>query len=204
MKAGVRATLFHVASSKENNWHYPHCPEGKDGWCSFHQDRANGASTYMPGPSLPLNIVMKLKPIFADLSDESLLEKRLHGETQNQNESFNLMIWDGIPKMRYVSLTQLELRLCDAVANFSIGKKDSVLIYEKMNLIPGKFTLQDCDKINRKRLFGSKYKEMGSTKNDDKYAVVKQSKKITKMNPKKEKVIRLVPFELLHNVISCF
>ena len=45
---------------------------------------------------------------------------------------------------------------------------------------------------------------MGSTKNDDKYAVVKQSKKITKMNPKKEKVIRLVPFELLHNVISCF
>ena len=192
MKAGVRATLFHVASSKENNWHYPHCPEGKDGWCSFHQDRANGASTYMPGPSLPLNIVMKLKPIFADLSDESLLEKRLHGETQNQNESFNLMIWDGIPKMRYVSLTQLELRLFDAVANFSIGKKDSVLIYEKMNLIPGKFTLQDCDKINRKRLFGSKYKEMGSTKNDDKYAVVKQSKKITKMN------------KLLHNVISCF
>ena len=192
MKAGVRATLFHVASSKENNWHYPHWSEGKDGWCNFHQDRANGTTTYMPGPSSPLNIVMKLKPIFADLSDESLLEKRLHGETQNQNESFNLMIWDGIPKMRYVSLTRLELGLFDAVANFSIGKKDSVLIYEKMNLIPGKFTLQDCDKINRKRLFGSKYKEMGSTKNDDKYAVVKQSKKITKMN------------KLLHNVISCF
>ena len=27
MQTTVRATLFHVASSKENNWHYPHCPE---------------------------------------------------------------------------------------------------------------------------------------------------------------------------------
>ena len=160
MKAAVRATLFHVSSSKENNWHYSHCPEGKYSWCKFHQDRASGASTYMPGPRLPLDIAMKSKPIFADLSDESLLVKCLHGETQNQNESFHLMIWDGIPKMRYLSLTQLELGVFDAVPNFTIGKKASVLIYEKLNLIPGKFTLQGCDKINCKRLFGLKYKEM--------------------------------------------
>ena len=63
-----------------------------------------------------------------------------------------------------MSLTQLELGVYDAVANFNIGKKASVLIYEKMNLIPGKFTLQDCDKINCKRLLASKYKEMDSTK----------------------------------------
>ena len=75
--------------------HYSHCPEGKDSWCNFRQDRANGTSTYMLGSDLPLDIVMKLKPIFAELSDESLLEKCLDGETQNQNESFNSMIWDG-------------------------------------------------------------------------------------------------------------
>ena len=33
-----------------------------------------------------------------------------------------------------------------------------------MNLMQGKFTLQGCDKINCKRLFASKYKEMESTK----------------------------------------
>ena len=49
----------------------------------------------MLGSDLPLDIVMKLKAIFAELSDESLLEKCLDGETQNQNESFNSMIWDG-------------------------------------------------------------------------------------------------------------
>ena len=75
MQAAVRATLFHVASSKENNRHYLHCPEGKDSWCKFHQDRANGTSTCKPGPGLLLDIVMKLKEIFAELSDENLLEK---------------------------------------------------------------------------------------------------------------------------------
>ena len=147
---------------------------------------------------------MKLKPIFAEPSDETLLEKCLHGKTQNQNESFNVMIWDRIPKTRYVSLTQLELGVYDAVTNFNIGKKASVLIYEKLNLIPGTFTLQGCDTINRKRLFTSKYKEMDSRKKRKKYAVVKQSKKMTKMNPKKDKLIRLVLFELLHSVALCF
>ena len=85
--------------------------------CKFHQDRANGASTYKPGPGLPLDILMKLKPIFEELSDESLLEKCLHGKTQSQNESFNSMIWDRIPKTRYVSLTQLELGVYGAVAH---------------------------------------------------------------------------------------
>ena len=123
MQAAVRATLFHVASSKENNWHYPHCPEGKDSGCKFHQDRANGTSAYKPGPGLPLEIVMKLKPIFAELSDESLLEKCLHGKTQNQNESFSSVIWDRIPKTRYASLKQLELGVYDTVADFNIGKR---------------------------------------------------------------------------------
>ena len=145
MQAAVRGTLFHVASSKENNWHYPHCPEGKDSWCKFHQDRVNFTSIYKPGPALPLDIVMKLSPIFAELSDERLLEKCLYRKTQNQNKSVNSMIWDHIPKTRYVSLTQLKLGVYDAVANFNIGKKVSVLNYEKMNLIQGKFTLQSCE-----------------------------------------------------------
>ena len=52
------------------------------------------------------------------------------------------MIWDQIPKTRYVSLTRLELGvLYDVVANFNVGKKASILIYGKMNLRPGKFTL---------------------------------------------------------------
>ena len=43
----------------------------------------------------------------------------------------------GAPKTNYASLTQLELGVYDAVLNFSIGRKASVLLFEKMNMIPG-------------------------------------------------------------------
>ena len=77
------------------------------------------------------------------------------------------MILDLISKTKYVSLAQLELGVYDAVTNFNIGKKASILIYKKMNLIAGKVTLQDCDKTNRKRLFASKCKEKESTKKNE-------------------------------------
>ena len=35
MQATVRATLFLVASSKENNWYYPYCSESKDNRCKW-------------------------------------------------------------------------------------------------------------------------------------------------------------------------
>ena len=164
MQSAVRATLFHVASSKENNWHYPHCPEGSDSWCKYNQDVANKTHTYKPGPGLPLPVVMKLKPIFEELSNEKLLQKCVHGLTQNQNESFNATIWERIPKTRFVSRTQLEFAVNDAVANFNIGRKSSVVIFEKLCMIPGRYTLKGCQHINKRRLFNSVYKSMENSK----------------------------------------
>lgn len=158
MQAATQATLFHVASSAKNNWHYPHCPEGSDSWCRYNQDKANNTCTYKPGPGLPLDIVLKLKPIFNELSSEQHLQKCLHGRTQNQNESFNAMIWERIPKSKYVALTQLEFGVYDAVANFNIGRKASVLLFEMLNMIPGVYTVKGCQKLNSKRLSLSTYK----------------------------------------------
>ena len=157
MQAAVRATIFHIVSSKDNNLHFPNCPEGKDSWCAYNRDKANGTNLYKPGPGLPMTIVMKLRLIFQDLSSTELLQKCLHGHIQNRNESFNAMIWDRIPKTRYVSLSQLELGVYDAVANFNVGCKASVLIYEEMKVVPGKYTLFGCHNINKKRLLASKY-----------------------------------------------
>ena len=62
------------------------------------QDKANNTNTYKPGPGLPLSVVMKVKPVFEELSTDKLLRKCLHGLTQNQNESFNATIWERLPK----------------------------------------------------------------------------------------------------------
>lgn len=157
MKTAIHATLFHVSSSKTNNWH-THCPEGADSWCRFKQDKATGKSTYKPGPGLPLNVLKELKGIYNDLSSDVLLEKCLHGKTQNHNESLNGMIWNRIPKTRYCSHTQLEFGVYDAIANFNIGHKSSVLVYEELGFCPGSYSLKGCHNQNKKRLYHSNYK----------------------------------------------
>ena len=52
------------------------------------------------------------------------------------------LIWERVPKTHYVSLTHLEFGVYDAVANLNIGMKASILIYEKLGMIPGVFTLK--------------------------------------------------------------
>ena len=84
----------------------------------FQADKANNTSKFKRGPGLPLTIIAVLKPVFARLSPDQLLKKCLHGKTQNQNESFNRMIWDRVPKSRYVGKDTFDLGVHDAVANF--------------------------------------------------------------------------------------
>ena len=157
MKSSALATLFHVASSKVNNWHYPHCPTGASSWCKFNSDKVNSTNTYKPGPGLPLDIVYKIKPVFEDLTKEDELRKCLHGKTQNANESFNGKIWNRIPKTKFVSLTVLKFGVYDAVGNFNIGMKSSILIYEKLNMIPGYFTINGSNAINKVHIKWSIY-----------------------------------------------
>jgi hypothetical protein len=33
---------------------------------------------------------------------------------------------------------------CDAISNFSIGRKATILVYQKLQMIPGKYTVQEC------------------------------------------------------------
>ena len=157
MKTSIHATLFHVTSSEKKNWH-DHCPTGKESWCRFQSDKATGLSTYKPGPGLTLAVIKHVKPIRNDLSKDELLEKCLHGKTQNQNEAFNALIWERLPKTTYVALPSMKLGTYDAIAHFNIGKKSSCLIYEKLGMIPGRYTTKHCANLNRKRLYFAKYK----------------------------------------------
>ena len=101
MKDAIYASLFHVASSKEFNFH-DHCPEGENSWCRYKSDKATGLDTYKAGAGLPKNIIYTIKPIYKDLSDSKLLDRCIHGKTQNQNESFNSLIWERLPKSTYM------------------------------------------------------------------------------------------------------
>ena len=46
---------------------------------------------------------------------------------------------------------KLKLGVSDAITNFNYGKKASIDIMTKMNLVPGKFMRAMCDTENKKR-----------------------------------------------------
>ena len=83
MKKAIYASWCHVSSSKENNFHI-HCPEGANSWCTYQADFANGTSTHIHGKGLKPEIIKHVKAVFDDLSDETLLNRCLHGKHKMQ------------------------------------------------------------------------------------------------------------------------
>lgn len=79
MKKAIHASLMQCASSKYRPLH-DHCPPSSTSWCRYQQDKANKTSLYKHGPGLPLPVISKLKPEYVRVSDDSLLEKCLHGK----------------------------------------------------------------------------------------------------------------------------
>jgi hypothetical protein len=141
MKNAILASLFHCASSENNNWHTAYCPEGENSWCGFMRDRAKGTNEYKHGKGLPTPIVIAIKPIYARLSDDGLLLKCLDCKTQNQNESFNGMVWNRLPKQVFVGSDVLHLGVYDAVSHFNIGASASIKTLEKMGISSGDYCL---------------------------------------------------------------
>ena len=115
MKSAIWAGFFHVASSKNRLLH-DHCLKGKDSWCGYQLDVANKTELFKHGAGISDTVIKHIKPILVELSNDSLLQKCLHGKTQNQNESFNGTIWRRVPKHTYVGLRQFELGVYDAVS----------------------------------------------------------------------------------------
>ena len=92
------AVYYHSISTDDDPQHHC-CPKSMTSWC-FYQ-RAMACSLDVPhhlDPThkdclIPLRLAQHIKPIFERLCDRSLLEGCVLGATQNQNESFNSVVW---------------------------------------------------------------------------------------------------------------
>lgn len=151
MKKATHAALFHVASSSNNNYH-THCPPGKDSWCQYQVSKVDNTVNHKPGPGLPLDVIKHIKPIFQELSDDDLLRKCLHGQTQNRNESFNAMIWRRVPKDTYVGFNQFEAGVCDAISHFNVGNIATISTFKELGMEPGAYTVAGCSGGNVERV----------------------------------------------------
>ncbi|XP_077287143.1 uncharacterized protein LOC143911918 [Arctopsyche grandis] len=78
-----------------------------------------------------------LKPIFEDLSRRDLLERCLGNNTQNNNESYNGLLWHFSPKHLHSGLKTIELSNYFATSIFNDGYSSILKMFNVMGIIIG-------------------------------------------------------------------
>lgn len=108
MQRETIAVFAHCCSRKEKPMH-GQCSTGAKSWCKYQQAKALRKTYKDVSVGLPQQIINIINPVYMKLWDQNLLEKCLHGKTQNENESFNAVLWTIIPKNVFVEVQTLYL-----------------------------------------------------------------------------------------------
>ena len=129
------------------------CPIGPDSWCKWKKSKnADADENYSPKLNLPEWIYEIIKKDFDELSNDSLLKKCLHRQTQNCNEGLNNIIWSRCPKNVYVKTDVLEMGVNSAILSFNEGSSGIYHVFKHLNLDFGKNTIISSVKKDQKRL----------------------------------------------------
>ncbi|XP_018317259.1 uncharacterized protein [Mycetomoellerius zeteki] len=115
MHNAIWAILLYKSSTDTNPQHQ-NCPEGADSWCTWQKAKAEDKlQEYKHKPALPHNVIEAITPIFKNLTDKELLTRCLGAYTQNNNESFNNLIWKIAPKVLHSGVFIVKIAACLAV-----------------------------------------------------------------------------------------
>ena len=123
--------------------------------CSAIEVKKRGATLdgtmYTDKAGIPIVVRDLILPMFKDLSKPELLQRCLHGKTQNNNECLNGVFWKRLPKDTFVGRTTLEIGTCSAIINFNDGAVGFLNVMRKLCLRDGSFTRDYCLKTDKDR-----------------------------------------------------
>ena len=102
--------------------------------------------------ALPDYITDAIRPVFETLSQDSLLQKCLHGGSQNTNESFHNVIWQRCPKTIFVGKKRLQLAVDDATIVYNDGEFGRFPVFEKLGMDVGRWTRLCFKDIDQNRV----------------------------------------------------
>ena len=168
MKGAIMAIWNHIGSTDQDPQHEL-CPSGENSWCGYQKDLARGTKEYCHKHPLPKAICNTIRPIFEALSANKLLERCLHGNTQNANESLNALIWQRAPKELHSSLATVETATYLAVCQFNDGASSLCNVLEEQNIIGGIHCRATLHSIDRERINSAKRKSSDKAKKRRKY-----------------------------------
>ena len=131
--------VFHHSISDDDQHDHQFCPSGS--WCKFNRALADNVEPPKHTPKLPKDLGPFIKPVFTELSKRELLERCVLGATQNQNESFNSIIWSRCPKTLFCSLVSVDIAVNLAMITFNHGLEGlSPLFVHLLGSPPSSFT----------------------------------------------------------------
>ena len=136
------AVFYHTISTDSVPQH-DHCPKGPLSWCFHNRAVALNEKPRDHKPDLdpkrliPLRLAKYVKPIFERLCRRSLLEKCVLSATQNQNESFNNVVWNRCSKTDFSSPVTVETAVNLAVLTFNGGMSSLTSVLERLHQQPG-------------------------------------------------------------------
>ena len=146
------------------NTRHSMCPRTSDSWCKFQADKVNNTNLYKYKPGPPAIIRDIIKPVFMDLSNVNLLKKCLHGQTQNNNESINGVIWKRCPKDIFAGRIALEIGVASAIINFNDGISGVLKVLKNLRVEPGRNCIAYCKQNDNNRIRNMESKSTADVK----------------------------------------
>lgn len=156
MKAAIFATIDHCRSSDVKPLHNK-CPTGKESWCFYQRDKANGINPRKHQDSIktPLNetVVRHMMPLYLRLSSDELLQRCTLGKTQNANEALHGLIWSKCPKTIFTGKARIEAGIAEGISIYNEGYVMTMtMLLEKSGVSPGRKTVDVAKKKDEDRL----------------------------------------------------
>ena len=102
--------------------------------------------------ALPDFVCEAIYPVFETLTQDSLLERCLHGGSQNTNECLHNLIWERCPKTTYVGRKRLCLAVADATIVYNEGESGRLDIFTELGMEAGVWATQCFILLDKKRL----------------------------------------------------
>lgn len=137
MRDEIWATYYHKISTDENPQH-SYCPPGEDSWCQYQVAKAtNTLDDFQHAPALTTDIQPALKSIYEDLTTDELLSRCVGANTQNNNESYNSVVWRIAPKHIFSGKNIVELAANCALCRYNEGSMPLLKIMETMGVTIG-------------------------------------------------------------------
>ena len=152
MKSACMASMYHICGYHDN------CPKPADTCCQYYKDKQDNTNYYKSKGDFPINVRRAILLIYQSLCKSDIMEKCLHGKTQNANESFNGMIWNCVLKATHVGLDFISVGVYDSIAHFNIGEKAALDIIEQPKIAPGYCMTKCCRSVNKRRKRSSIYR----------------------------------------------